>query len=71
MENATSSSASDAIGSFGVETCWKSHAINDIRIYASVGEEAFIADRMRQDAIIRQLEIIGEPLQLLRRWRAQ
>ena len=35
-------------------------AINDIKTYASVGKEAFIADRMRQDAIIRKLEIIGE-----------
>jgi uncharacterized protein with HEPN domain len=35
-------------------------AINDIKVYASAGEEAFLADRMRQDAIIRKLEIIGE-----------
>jgi uncharacterized protein with HEPN domain len=35
-------------------------AISDIAAYASVGEEAFLADRMRQDAIIRKLEIIGE-----------
>jgi uncharacterized protein with HEPN domain len=40
-------------------------AINDIKIYASVGEEAFIADRMRQDAIIRKLEIIGEAVKQL------
>jgi uncharacterized protein with HEPN domain len=31
-------------------------AIGDIRAYASVGKEAFLADRMRQDAIIRKLE---------------
>jgi uncharacterized protein with HEPN domain len=35
-------------------------AISDIRAYASVGQEAFFADRMRQDAVIRKLEIIGE-----------
>jgi uncharacterized protein with HEPN domain len=27
-------------------------AIGDIRAYASVGKDAFLADRMRQDAII-------------------
>lgn len=36
-------------------------AISDIRAYASVGDEAFLADRMRQDAIIRKLEIIRPP----------
>lgn len=36
------------------------NAIADIREYASVGAEAFAGDRMRQDAIIRKLEIIGE-----------
>lgn len=40
-------------------------AINDIRAYASVGEETFLADRMRQDAIIRKLEIIGEAVKQL------
>jgi uncharacterized protein with HEPN domain len=35
-------------------------AIRNLRSYASVGETAFLADRMRQDAIIRKLEIIGE-----------
>jgi uncharacterized protein with HEPN domain len=35
-------------------------AIRDLNEYASVGREAFMADRMRQDAIIRKLEIIGE-----------
>jgi uncharacterized protein with HEPN domain len=40
-------------------------AINDIKAYASVGEEAFLADRMRQDAIIRKLEIIGEAVKQL------
>jgi uncharacterized protein with HEPN domain len=40
-------------------------AISDIRAYASVGEGAFLADRMRQDAIIRKLEIIGEAVKRL------
>lgn len=40
-------------------------AISDIRAYASVGEEAFLSDRMRQDAIIRKLEIIGEAVKRL------
>jgi uncharacterized protein with HEPN domain len=35
-------------------------AISDLNEYASVGREAFMADRMRQDAVIRKLEIIGE-----------
>ena len=40
-------------------------AIRDIQQYASVGEDAFVADRMRQDAIIRKLEIIGEAVKRL------
>jgi uncharacterized protein with HEPN domain len=40
-------------------------AISDIKTYASGGEEAFIAERMRQDAIIRKLEIIGEAVKRL------
>lgn len=35
-------------------------AINDIKSYAAVGQAAFLLDRMRQDAVIRKLEIIGE-----------
>lgn len=35
-------------------------AAERIAIYAAPGEEAFLADPMRQDAIIRNLEIIGE-----------
>jgi hypothetical protein len=35
-------------------------AIDDIEEYASAGRDAFIAERMRQDAVIRKLEIIGE-----------
>jgi uncharacterized protein with HEPN domain len=40
-------------------------AIADIRTYAAAGEEAFRADRMRQDAIIRKLEVIGEAVKHL------
>jgi uncharacterized protein with HEPN domain len=35
-------------------------AIDDIQQYCSVGRDAFMSDRMRQDAVIRKLEIIGE-----------
>jgi uncharacterized protein with HEPN domain len=35
-------------------------AIRDLDEYASVGRDVFMADRMRQDAVIRKLEIIGE-----------
>ncbi len=40
-------------------------AIADIRTYAEAGEVAFRADRMRQDAIIRKLEVIGEAVKQL------
>lgn len=40
-------------------------AILDIEQYASVGREGFMADSMRQDAIIRKLEIIGEAVKQL------
>ena len=40
-------------------------AINDITTYASVGEAAFLVDRMRQDAVIRKLEIVGEAVKRL------
>jgi uncharacterized protein with HEPN domain len=40
-------------------------AISDIEAHASVTEEVFLADRMRQDAIIRKLEIIGEAVKQL------
>ena len=40
-------------------------AIADIRAYAGMGEPAFWADRMRQDAIIRKLEVIGEAVKHL------
>lgn len=40
-------------------------AISDIEKYASVGRDAFMADRMRQDAVIRKLEIVGEAVKRL------
>ena len=36
-------------------------AISDIEEYASVGREPFLADRMRQHAVIRKLEISARP----------
>lgn len=40
-------------------------AIQDIEQYAAVGHDAFLTDRMRQDAVIRKLEIIGEAVKNL------
>lgn len=40
-------------------------AIADIRSYAAAGEAVFLEDRMRQDAIIRKLEVIGEAVKQL------
>ena len=35
-------------------------AINDIERCLSAGHDVFVAERMREDAVIRKLEIIGE-----------
>jgi uncharacterized protein with HEPN domain len=35
-------------------------AIADIEAYTSMGRDVFLDDPMRQDAVIRKLEIIGE-----------
>jgi uncharacterized protein with HEPN domain len=35
-------------------------AIQKIELYIPAGREEFMADSLRQDAVIRQLEIIGE-----------
>lgn len=40
-------------------------ALDDIRSYAAVGREAFLTDRMRQDAILRKLEVIGQAVKKL------
>lgn len=34
-------------------------ALDDIADYASGGRDAFLAERMRQDATIRKLQVIG------------
>jgi uncharacterized protein with HEPN domain len=40
-------------------------AIADIEQYASAGRDAFMSDKMRQDAVIRKLEVIGEAIKNL------
>jgi uncharacterized protein with HEPN domain len=40
-------------------------ALDDIATYTNVGREAFIADRMRQDATLRKLQVIGEAVKNL------
>jgi uncharacterized protein with HEPN domain len=40
-------------------------ALDDIATYASAGRDAFFAERMRQDATIRKLQIIGQAVKNL------
>jgi uncharacterized protein with HEPN domain len=40
-------------------------AIRDIEEYSVVGRDQFMTDRMRQGAVIRKLEIIGEAVKQL------
>ena len=40
-------------------------AVEDISRYASAGRDAFFAERMRQDAILRKLEVIGQAVKNL------
>lgn len=40
-------------------------ALEDIAIYGSAGREAFFAERMRQDAILRKLQVIGQAVKHL------
>ena len=40
-------------------------ALDDIAAYASTGRDAFFAERMRQDATIRKLQVIGEAVKNL------
>ena len=40
-------------------------AISDIQTYTSIDRVTFLSDRMRQDAVIRKLEIIGEAVKKL------
>jgi uncharacterized protein with HEPN domain len=40
-------------------------AIHDIEKYTASGRDAFMADRMQQDTVIRKFEIIGEAVKHL------
>ena len=40
-------------------------ALDDISTYTSAGRDAFFAERMRQDATLRKLEIIGQAVKNL------
>ena len=40
-------------------------AIRRVERYVSAGREAFLADPMPQDAVLRQLEVIGEAVKRL------
>jgi uncharacterized protein with HEPN domain len=40
-------------------------ALDDIATYAIAGREAFFAERMRQDATIRKLQVIGQAVKNL------
>jgi uncharacterized protein with HEPN domain len=40
-------------------------ALDDIAAYCACGREVFMADRMRQDATLRKLEIVGQAVKNL------
>ena len=40
-------------------------ALDDIAAYCSSGRDAFMAERMRQDATLRKLEIVGQAVKNL------
>lgn len=40
-------------------------ALQDIESYTSAGREAFFSERMRQDATLRKLQVIGEAVKKL------
>ena len=40
-------------------------ALDDIATYTNVGRAAFFADRMRQDATLRKLEVVGQAVKNL------
>jgi uncharacterized protein with HEPN domain len=40
-------------------------ALDDIATYTNVGRDAFFADRMRQDATFRKLEVVGQAVKNL------
>jgi hypothetical protein len=41
-------------------------ALDDIVTYCGSGREAFMSDRMRQDATLRKLQVIGQAVKNLR-----
>lgn len=40
-------------------------ALDDIAVYTSAGRDAFFAERMRQDATIRRLQVVGQAVKNL------
>lgn len=40
-------------------------ALEDVAAYTSAGREVFFADRMRQDATLRKLQVIGQAVKNL------
>ena len=40
-------------------------ALNSLEVYSAVGHDAFLADQMRQDAVICRLGVIGEAVKRL------
>ena len=40
-------------------------ALDDIATYTSAGRDAFLAERMRQDATLRKLQVIGQAVKNL------
>ncbi len=40
-------------------------ALSDIATYTNVGRDTFFADRMRQDATLRKLQVIGQAVKNL------
>jgi uncharacterized protein with HEPN domain len=40
-------------------------ALDDVATYCVSGHDAFVADRMRQDATLRKLEVIGQAVKNL------
>ena len=40
-------------------------ALRDIHAYSGTGREAFFTERMRQDAILRKLKVIGQAVKNL------
>jgi uncharacterized protein with HEPN domain len=47
------------------------NALNDIATYTGAGRDAFFAERMRQDATLCKLEVIGQAVKNLSEEKAQ